>query len=215
MSADDNHSRPAADFAPSRLTLARKRRGLSITQFSALVGLSSQSVSNYENAKQVPADDTLERIAHAVQFPTSFFFEGEIDDLAPSAVSFRARSKLTAGKRDGALAAGRLALELYSWIDQRFRLPAVDIPSLDKLKPQDAASVVRARWGMGPTPAPNMVHLLEAHGVRVFSLTPEYSGVDAFSFWRDGVPFVFLNTMKTAERGRFDAAHELGHLVLH
>jgi Zn-dependent peptidase ImmA (M78 family) len=29
------------------------------------------------------------------------------------------------------------------------------------------------------------------------------------------VPFVFLNTMKTAERGRFDAAHELGHLVLH
>jgi len=25
----------------------------------------------------------------------------------------------------------------------------------------------------------------------------------------------FLNTMKTAERGRFDAAHELGHLVIH
>lgn len=27
--------------------------------------------------------------------------------------------------------------------------------------------------------------------------------------------FVFLNTKKSAEHGRFDAAHELGHLVLH
>ncbi|WP_419757134.1 ImmA/IrrE family metallo-endopeptidase [Teredinibacter turnerae] len=29
------------------------------------------------------------------------------------------------------------------------------------------------------------------------------------------IPFVFLNTKKTAERCRFDAAHELGHLVMH
>ncbi len=60
-----------------------------------------------------------------------------------------------------------------------------------------------------------MVHLLEAHGVRVFSLAPDYAEVDAFSFFYDDLPFVFLNTMKSAERGRFDAAHELGHLILH
>ena len=39
--------------------------------------------------------------------------------------------------------------------------------------------------------------------------------VDAFSMWRQETPFVFLNTQKSAERTRFDAAHELGHLVLH
>ncbi|MEU8739183.1 ImmA/IrrE family metallo-endopeptidase [Streptomyces halstedii] len=39
--------------------------------------------------------------------------------------------------------------------------------------------------------------------------------VDAFAVWREGVPFVFLNTQKSAERGRFDAAHEFGHLVMH
>jgi Zn-dependent peptidase ImmA (M78 family) len=60
-----------------------------------------------------------------------------------------------------------------------------------------------------------MVHLLEANGVRVFSLARERRDVDAFSFWHEGVPFVILNTLKTGERGRFDAAHELGHLVLH
>ena len=60
-----------------------------------------------------------------------------------------------------------------------------------------------------------MVHLLEAKGVRVFSLAEETHDLDAFSFWVDHVPFIFLNTRKSVERSRFDAAHELGHLVLH
>ncbi|MEV8529588.1 ImmA/IrrE family metallo-endopeptidase [Streptomyces sp. NPDC052000] len=30
-----------------------------------------------------------------------------------------------------------------------------------------------------------------------------------------GVPYILLNTRKSSERGRFDVAHELGHLVLH
>ena len=60
-----------------------------------------------------------------------------------------------------------------------------------------------------------MIHLLEAKGVRVFSLVEETRSVDAFSVWRSNKPYVFLNTMKTAEHSRFDAAHELGHLILH
>ncbi|MFV5998878.1 ImmA/IrrE family metallo-endopeptidase [Streptomyces sp. NPDC056231] len=32
---------------------------------------------------------------------------------------------------------------------------------------------------------------------------------------RHCTPYILLNTRKTGERGRFDAAHELGHLVLH
>jgi Zn-dependent peptidase ImmA (M78 family) len=60
-----------------------------------------------------------------------------------------------------------------------------------------------------------MVHLLESKGVRVYSLAMDAKEVDAFSFWRNDTPFVFLNTRKSAERSRFDAAHELGHLVMH
>ena len=51
--------------------------------------------------------------------------------------------------------------------------------------------------------------------MRVFSLSVDAAEVDAFSMWKEGVPFIFLNTGKSAEHGRFDAAHELGHLVLH
>jgi hypothetical protein len=66
-----------------------------------------------------------------------------------------------------------------------------------------------------------MVHLLEARGVRVFSLAEDAADVDAFCFWhkraKDDPPaaFVFLNLQESGERGGFDAAHELGHLATH
>jgi Zn-dependent peptidase ImmA (M78 family) len=60
-----------------------------------------------------------------------------------------------------------------------------------------------------------MLHLLESRGVRIYSLTAENSQLDAYSLYWHGQPFIFLNTAKSGERGRFDAAHELGHLVLH
>jgi Zn-dependent peptidase ImmA (M78 family) len=60
-----------------------------------------------------------------------------------------------------------------------------------------------------------MIKLLETKGVRVFSLAENTKNVDAFSCWRNDEPYVFLNTFKSTERSRFDAAHELGHLVLH
>jgi len=60
-----------------------------------------------------------------------------------------------------------------------------------------------------------LVDLLELKGVRVFSLPEEVRDIDAFSFWRGDVPYIFLNTSKSSEHSRMDAGHELGHLVLH
>jgi Zn-dependent peptidase ImmA (M78 family) len=59
------------------------------------------------------------------------------------------------------------------------------------------------------------VHLLESKGVRVLSLAENSKRVNAFSLWRDDKAYAFLNTLKSAENSRFDAAHELGHLVRH
>jgi Zn-dependent peptidase ImmA (M78 family) len=179
------------------------------------VNVSAQSLWNYENLRQVPSPQVIDALAESLRFPVSFFSAPDIDLLSPEAVSFRARSKILARQKDVALAVGRLAVEFHDWVSERFRLPAPDLPSLNKPDPETAAGMVRARWGLGVAPILNIVHLLEAHGVRVFSIAPEFSEVDAFSFYHQEIPFVFLNTMKTAERGRFDAAHELGHLVLH
>ncbi|MGH3170781.1 MAG: helix-turn-helix domain-containing protein, partial [Trebonia sp.] len=202
-------------LTPSRLALARKRRGLTMVRLAADAGVTTRSLSAYESGQQRPTPQTLRALASALGLPAAFLEAPEIDEIPPDAASFRALSKMTASQRDSACSAGRIAFLINDWIEGRFHLPAPAVPSLPKLDAETAAEVVRARWGLGLAPVANMIHLLESRGVRVFSLAEECAEVDAFSLYWHGTPFCFLNTMKSGERGRFDAAHELGHLVLH
>lgn len=202
-------------LTPSRLAVARKRQALTLTRLAELADLSTRSVSLYENGHQTPSEDTLQLLAEVLVVTPAFLAAPDIDEIPPDAVSFRALSKMTARQRDRALSAGRIALLINDWIEARFTLPDPDVPTLTGYEPESAAQVVRARWGLGERPIANLLHLLEAHGVRIFSLTAENNDLDAFSLYWRTQPFIFLNTTKSGERGRFDAAHELGHLVLH
>src|ERR1700683_2089753 len=202
-------------LTPSRLVIARKRHGLTLTRPAGLTGLSTRSLSLYENGHAEPADDTLALLAQALDVAPAFLRGEDVDEIPVDAVSFRALSKMTARQRDRALSAGRVALLINDWVDARFHLPMVDVPVLTGPDPESAAQVVRARWGLGERPVSNMLHLVEARGVRIYSLTEENNQLDAYSLYWHGRPFIFLNTGKSGGRGRFDAAHELGHLVLH
>lgn len=204
-----------AMFVPERLRLARQRRGLTLTKLSEISGISTRTLSSYENDEYHPPQESLDALAGHLSVLPEFFQRESIDVLPPETVSFRKLSKTTAAKRDAALAAATITLEFADWIHSKFVLPNPTVPTLDKLDPETAADVIRTRWGLGVKPISNMVHLLEAHGVRVFNIAAECREIDAFSFYRDEVPYIFLSTDKTGERQRFDAAHELGHLVLH
>lgn len=203
-------------FNPSRLTLARKRRGLTMTKLAAAVGVEPRSISAYEKGEFGPDDHRLAKLSSVLGFPEAFFFGDDLDEPTPDIASFRALSKMTARQRDTALGAGSIALMLNEWIEAHFELPTADLPDLSREDdPEAAALALRQQWNLGELPVKNMVHLLEAKGIRVFSLSIDAIEVDAFSMWRQSTPFVFLNTQKSAEHSRFDAAHELGHLVLH
>lgn len=201
---------------PARLRLARKRRGITKKKLALDSGLSTRSLTAYETGTQQPNALTVLRLARALDFPVEFLLrEDDMQELSPDGPSFRALSRLTARQRDQAFGAAAIALLLHSWISERFDLPEVDIPKLRGVDPETAADAVRAAWGLGSLPVRNMVHSMEKHGVRMFSLAEEFSTVDAFSVWHHDLPFVFIDTKRTAERRRFDAAHELGHLVMH
>jgi len=205
-------------FNPTRLTLARKRRGFTKGELARLIGVDLRSITAYEAGEYPPSEDTLARIssASALEFPTDFFYGDDLEEPKADAASFRAMSRMTASQRDMALGEGALALHLNNWLERRFELPKVDLPHLGRERsPEAAAETLRRRWGIGELPINNMVHLLEAKGVRIFSLDVDTREVDAFSMWREVTPFVFLNSYKSSEHSRFDAAHELGHLVLH
>lgn len=202
-------------FTPSRLSLARRRRGLTKKHLAERVGVSDRAITAYEAGEMMPQPSTLEQMAKALDFPARFFCGPDLQEIPTDVASFRSMARMTASQKHSAQASGTLALALHDWISDRFKLPEVDVPRVGPgVDPETAAEVVRAEWRLGEQPIPNLVHLLEVHGVRVFSLTQECREVDAFSLWLRQ-PFVFLNTQKSAEHSRFDAAHELGHLVMH
>lgn len=205
-----------AQFNPNRLTIARQRRKFSKKELANLTGLTPKSISNYEDGATIPTPPTLDSISDALGFPAEFFFGLDIGAPDATNASFRSFSRMTSTQRNAALAAGGLAFAFACWMEGNFNLPAVDVPDLHGAAPEAAAEMIRSDWGLGFLPIKNMIHLLESKGVRVFSLAEDTREVNAFSAWRDGMtPFVFLNTMKSSESSRFDAAHELGHLVLH
>lgn len=202
-------------FNSTRLAVARKRNGLTMTALAERVGVSPRTISAYEDGAQ-PSQQVLERIAVALEYPASFFSGEALDTPEPRGVSFRALTKMSALERDRALSQGALGLLLNNWIEERFELPSSALPDLSQeLDPEAAAIGLRQQWGLGETPIRNVVHLLESKGVRIYSLAVDSLNVDAFSLWNNETPVIFLNTRKSAERSRFDAAHELGHLILH
>lgn len=202
-------------FNPSRLVLARKRRGLSKTALAEAANISFRSVRYYESGEVVPSEETILALAEVLKFPVPFFYGPDVEEISCDAASFRSLSMMSASERDASLAAGTLSVSVSKWIDVEFELPTPSVPLLRNFDPETAAQVLRVEWGIGERPIKNMVHLLEVHGVRVFSLPVGSERVDAFSAWHNKTPFVFLNPMKSGERGRMDAAHELGHLTLH
>jgi Zn-dependent peptidase ImmA (M78 family) len=203
-------------FNAQRLSLARKRRRLSSKGFAELIGISPVTVTRLETAKNEPEPETVELIAKKLAFPKEFFFGYDIDDVDKDSASFRSLTSMTARERDAALASGSLAYLLSDYVALKFNLPEPKLIDLSyERDPAAAARTLRQAWALGEQPISNMIKLLESKGVRVFSLAENTKNVDAFSCWRNGVPYVFLNTFKSAERSRLDAAHELAHLVLH
>lgn len=208
-------------FNKSRLTLARKFRKLTKRALAQLVGVTDRSITAYETGETEPGDDKARTLSDVLAFPLSFFYADDISEIPTEMVSFRALSKTTAMDRDKTIVEGQFAKVITEWLDNDFSLPKVDLPDLlsevDNKKdiPEAVAESLRSYWGLGQLPIPNLLNLLESKGVMVFALSSDYDGTDGFSFWDGGRPYILYNPTKTAERSRFDLAHELGHLILH
>lgn len=221
----------------SRLELARKRRGLTKKDLAHNLNVTDRTISNWYNQSDIDIK-FLEKISEILNFPKEFFLE-DTDLNLPNTetVSFRALSKISSRKRDIALSQTVIAEIINKWLDTKFDLPTPFIPDLHELRDnsticpdvampeeysevlltyaQTCAEVVRKTWGLGEKPISNIISLLESKGIRVFSLSDEAQEVDACCQWINDRPFIFLNIAKSSERCRFDAAHELGHLVMH
>lgn len=201
-------------FEPNSLKVARYRKQLSKKDLAELIGVKPRAITGFESGEYEPSSESLKAISSATGFPEPFF-SCDIELPENITASFRSLARMSVKKRNAALASASVAYQLCEWVDKKLNLPSNVVPDLRGEKPKVAAQIVRAKWGLDAKPIKNMIHLLESKGVRVFSLAENNNDVDAFSVWKDETPFIFLNSQKSSERSRFDAAHELGHLILH
>jgi Zn-dependent peptidase ImmA (M78 family) len=180
------------------------------------IGVTPTLILRYEDGELKVPDDRLAKIAASLRFPIEFFLGPEIDEPRRDNASFRGMASKSARVMDAALASGAIAFMFDDWISRLYsRSDAPNLIDLHGVDPRSAAMLLRQHWRLGDKPIASMVHLLEANGIRVYSLAENTKDVDAFSLWRDDVPYVFLNRFKSSERSRFDSAHELAHLCLH
>jgi Zn-dependent peptidase ImmA (M78 family)/DNA-binding XRE family transcriptional regulator len=205
-------------FDGGRLTQARQLGGFLKADLAARVHLSPAAIGQYEAGVSRPTGPTIGRLALALGVPPGFFatdrprFSVSEDDV-------HFRSLRSTSKRDRAKARAQVELlaQVVQTLERKVRLPTVDLPPIARdSSPIDAARSVREEWLLGDGPLGNMVGLLERRGVIVARLSAATDELDAFSCWIGERPFVVIVANKeAADRARFDAAHELGHLLLH
>jgi Zn-dependent peptidase ImmA (M78 family)/transcriptional regulator with XRE-family HTH domain len=217
----------AQDFDGRRLAVARRLRCMPRSELARHIEVTPSAVTQYERGLTRPSMAVLGRIGLTLGMPQEFFSRGlDIPEVRPSSAHFRSLRSTPANRREQALAFGELALAVLDVIEQYVDLPRVSLPSVD-LPPEPseqdiavAAGEARRDLGVGSGPIPNVVRLLEAHGVLVVRLPAEGFDprVDAFSSSEtaSGRPIVLMSPLKDDKaRSRFDAGHELGHLLMH
>lgn len=216
----------AVGFIGRRLTEARQARGVSATDLASMVEISAQSLSKYENGHQVPRHNVVEKIAATLGFAKAYFFR-EFGKTDSRPVFWR--SKLSAQVSDLDRASVRLEWmkEIVDYLGEYFDFPQLNL--LDMELPEDptnitnsfienAANQVREHWSVSHGPLPDVLEKIEENGVLVSRIHVFAEKVDAFSQWSDRfqIPFIMLSRDKaSAARQRFDALHELAHVLLH
>jgi Zn-dependent peptidase ImmA (M78 family) len=120
----------------------------------------------------------------------------------------------------------QLVHRLAQVLDEHAGLPERDIPGIPtdpyqsdeerRAAAEAAAEKVRRVWKLPRGPVSNVVETLESHGIVCVRLAVDDARIDAFSVNFEDHPIAVLGTDKDKwDRSRFDAAHELGHLVMH
>jgi Zn-dependent peptidase ImmA (M78 family)/DNA-binding XRE family transcriptional regulator len=209
-------------FVPARLEMARAIRQMTATDLASAANISAPWISQIENVKKTPGAELVRELARVLNFPIEFFYRPVESQPPLDAFHFRATSKLAKKDEATARSLSTLAIELSDWIEATYQSPSPAVPEVqdlidsdDELAPEQAAESLRGAWGLGVAPIKNLLQLLESKGVKVYSAGGPLQAIDAFSFRHGSTPVILLNVHKSAERLRFDLAHELGHLVMH
>ena len=228
MLPDTGQLQAAVKLAPfvsaDRIRLAREVRRWTqraLADEMALRGhpVTPAALSQLETGHSTPSGKTLMAVAETTRFPLEYFVRRNADAQVDG--FFRSLKSAPARERKWAVAQAHLLHDFVRVMEHYVELPELDVPrrplSLgDQDEVEEAAEAVRREWGIASGPIDSMARELERHGVVATRFQLGDGGLDAFSVWFADRPIVVLGSDKgSTARSRFDAAHELGHGVLH
>jgi Zn-dependent peptidase ImmA (M78 family)/transcriptional regulator with XRE-family HTH domain len=212
-------------FCPDQLRVARELRCWTQTELAREAvsaghkrGLTAAAISQFELGVSIPQRDTIGALVGALRIDPRFLTVSASDDEAHVPAFFRSLRATPARSRRRARNLAQLVHRLAIVLDQHVGLPARDIPQIpcDPFAAERAAGAVRREWVLPRGPVEMVLGTLEAHGVACTRLLFDDDRVDAFSVNFSDHPVAVLAADKAKwDRSRFDAAHELGHLVMH
>lgn len=222
---DDIRSSNVERFVPGRLQMARQARVLRQKDLAALVGRAAATLSKWENPlyDHQPDAEAIDRLSMALGVTRSWFYK-PMD--SGRAAFFRSLKTELVKVRERTQA----RLSFIEAIDEALReyvdFPEVDLPDFGaqvdfrhyrREHIEHFARSLREHWGLADEPIYDLVLLIENAGVIVGEDVLGSEKLDGVSQWSAaGRPYVLLAKDKSVgARRRFDAAHELGHLVLH
>jgi Zn-dependent peptidase ImmA (M78 family)/DNA-binding XRE family transcriptional regulator len=207
-----------ATFVPDRLRVARELKMWNQNELARKVGMTPAAVGQFESGSTRPAWDTVAKLAEELDVPMGFL---TTEILETHEGFFRSTRRTPVKQRRRARALAHIVHDLARCCGPD-EMPSVDLPQAmpdieagtDEM--ERIAADVRAAWGVPPGPIDNVVALMEKHGIVVTRIPLDTGDVDAFSLPFHDRPVAVLSTDKDDRaRSRFDAAHELGHLVAH
>lgn len=212
----------------NRLKEAREARGITQVQLAEAIGVKKQTVSQYEKGDRTPSLDVLNAAAEHLQFPAHRFVRALPERPTDDPLFFRSYAAATKTARTRAERRIEWVMnDICGFLRRYVDMPPVNFPtfslpdhpaSIDFDRIEEIATEVRRFWGLGDGPISDVVLLLENNGAIVVHQVLDAITLDAFSHWSrsESRPYIVLGMDKvSAVRFRLNAAHELGHMILH
>lgn len=207
---------------PEKLRTARQAAGMSTRRVAeSLLGgfsVSHATIANYERGVTRPPIDLLSALATLYERPINWFLE-----RSPTLTHVRYRnlpSKVRVRDRHKFEGVVLKWLNAYQAIENRLGYPISAEQKHDVVfkqkKPEDLARKVRDALGydsFAPVPLPSVIEVLHAFGIRVLEQPTELR-IDGLAAQFGEEHVVVLNPSMPNDRGRMNAAHELGHVLL-
>ncbi|MBU3188216.1 XRE family transcriptional regulator [Clostridium bowmanii] len=211
------------NFNGDRLKIARIYRNMTISDLEKKISVTKQAISQYEKGTISPKSEVLFQLVFVLRFPLDFFYEVDKRTTKIENTFFRSLSSAKTLDLNTQEVKAEIIVRLYNFLNDYVNFPKLKLPAIDYknvIDIEDVTLTLRGFWGLNNDPIENIVGLLEKNGIIVSSLATDTTKISAFTQVHkinDHHQFcvVLGNDKRSMVRRNFDAAHELGHIILH